>query len=237
MQRRLIQATLAATVLALAGCGGGGGDSGSTTSFNAAAAYSNVFTSNRTWTLTGTDNFGVNYQFTQTFRPASAGTFPVTGVPANRRVIEASVLANGVNVGNTTSTLYLDPTTGAPIGIQSVESSDGSVSCGRYTSSATPPASAMMGDVGLLATGISLDGCSGSAVPDGSTATVRWLLTNESGVNYFCTNTATVDSGITASEEQCFEVGTDGSIGSRARLTLTANIPGVGDLRLVARGV
>lgn len=236
MQRRLIQATLAATVLALAGCGGGGGDSGSTTSFNAAAAFNNLYASNRSWNLTGTDNFGINYQIGLAHRPGTAGTYPVTGVPANRRFIDETVVANGVSFGTVSSTLFLDPATGTPIGTQSVASTDGSVSCSRFSATGAPPTAALVGDTGVLGTGFALDGCTSTAFQVGS-ATLNWSMLAESGITYFCISSTEVESGTRSVEEQCFEVATDGSIGTRARLSVLVTSPGTQELRLVARSV
>lgn len=235
MQRRLIQATLAATVLALAGCGGGGGDSGSTTSFNAAAAFNNLYASNRSWNLTGTDNFGINYQIGLAHRPGTAGTYPVTGVPANRRFIDESVVANGVSFGTVSSTLFLDPATGTPIGTQSVSSSDGVVYCSRFTATGAPPTAALVGDTGVLGAGTALDGCSSGASQLGS-ATLSWSMVGEAGITYFCISSTEADSSSRSVEEQCFEVGTDGSIGTRARLSVLLTATGSPEYRLVARG-
>lgn len=230
---RLMRAVgLAGAVLALAGCGGGGGDAGSTETYAVGQAWTNLYAANRSWNLTGTDNFGLSYQYRQAHRTGTTGNFPLTGASARRAFVDQTVTAGGINSSGTT-TLYFDPVNGALLGNQFVDGSDGSITCARINSPTPLPATAALGSGGSLGSVAYLSGCSSSS-PQEASGAASWSLTLDSGIAYFCTGFSTVDGSGTSTEEFCFETDTAGSIGSRSRITLTAPVLG-SELRLVLR--
>jgi hypothetical protein len=229
---RLAGLAMVMTML-MAGCGGGGGDAGSTETYAVGQAWTNLYAANRSWTLSGTDNFGISYQFRQAHRTGTAGNFPVTGAAARRAFVDQTLTASGITSATGTTTVYFDPTSGALLGNQFVDGSDGSVSCARMGSPTPLPASAALGSGGSLGSVAYLSGCSASS-PQEASGTAGWSLTLDAGIAYFCTNFATVDGSGTSTEEYCYETDTAGTIGTRSRVTLTAPVPG-GELRLVMR--
>jgi hypothetical protein len=226
-------ASLAGAVMVLVACGGGGGDAGSTETYAVGQAWTNLYAANRSWNLTGTDNFGINYQYRQAHRTGTAGTFPVTGASARRAFVDQTVTASGLTTSTGTTTLFFDPATGALLGNQFVDGSDGSVSCVRIGSPTPVPATAALGSGGSLGSVAYLSGCTSSS-PQEASGTAGWSLTLDNGLAYFCTGFSTVDSSGTSTEEYCFETDTAGTIGTRSRITLTAPVLGT-ELRLVLR--
>ena len=218
---------------ALSACGGGGGDAGSTDGFAAAQAWTNLLAANRSWSLSGSDNYGNTYQITEAIRVGTNGTFPVSGATTRRVFQEESVSLNGGGATTGTNTLFLDLSSGLPLGSQFVDPEDGSSTCSLTSGATLPPATAMLGDQGVLFTAAELNGCTSTSAQTGST-TLRWRLDTENGINYFCLNEANTDSSGSVTADMCYEVDTAGTIGSRARLTITMTVTG-GSLRLVAR--
>ena len=111
----------------------------------------------------------------------------------------------------------------------------GAVTCAVVNQPMAAPLNAMLGSSGPLgASAADLDGCdAGSAIV--TTGGLGWKLDLEDGIAYFCVVATSIDSLGTATEEQCFETDTAGTIGTRARITLTAPLGAGRQLVMVAR--
>ena len=220
--------TLLVSLLAACG-GGGGGDSGLSVStpYAVGQGYANLLAANRSWTTTGVGSDGRTYTFTlQTQRLADAA-FPLTGVTAARVRQTSTVTASSPSPVNSPSTTdsYYSLSTGLLIGTYSPD--DGS--CSRVTASTALPAQATAGGTGPLTTEAELNGCTSTSAQT-ATTTSTWSLVAAASANggafaLLCENASIVGSGTVTSgtAAYCVEIGTDGSLGSRAKLTI--NVP------------
>jgi hypothetical protein len=207
----------AASILVLAACGGGGGDPPApTTSFAIKTAWSQFLTVGHSWTLTGMAPNSQPFTITMDFAPMPDGAFPVNGVMA-KRVQETLTIASGGQSNSGAQTIFLDPTSLAVVGF------DEGGTCSIATSNATLPDTATIGSGGQLFSLSDLVGCTSTAAVGGTT-TGSWLLETVSGYSLMCWNLVSTDLAGTqiASMSTCFEVGVDGSVGAKARLTLSA---------------
>lgn len=231
--RRMTCLAAAAAAMLVAGCGGGGGDAGSTETFAAATAWDNLFAASRSWHLTGNDNFGNAWVIDLAMVPAADGTFPMTGAAARVRNLNSSVTLGGVSQGSGTTAYYLDPTTNVLLGVRTVDGSTGAATCTTMSGGARPSASARLGQTGSLASWTSYAGCSPTSAVTG-TGSSSWRVTAEGAVNYFCMESGSSAGGSSSSEQDCFEIDTAGTIGSRGRVTLVETTPSA-RFELVAR--
>jgi len=207
----------AVSILLLAACGGGGGDPPPPpTSYAVRSAWTQLLTTAHSWTLTGTAPNSQQFTITMDFAPIPDGAFQVNGVMA-RRVQETLTIASGGQSDSAAQTIYLDPTSLAVIGF------DEGGTCSVATSNSALPDSASIGSGGPLFGLSDLVGCTSTAAVGGTTAG-SWLLETVSGYALMCWNLVSMDLAGTqvASMSTCFEIGADGTVGGKARLTLSA---------------
>jgi hypothetical protein len=211
---RTVVALATGLVLVACGGGGGGGGGGSSTTYDVAAAYQNLLTTTTHWDLTGTDSLGLAWTIRLDGAPQPNGTFPLTGEAAGRLAFTVSATAAGVSESGT-STYYYNSSSPARelIGLALPDGT-----CVRTSTFTVPPAAASVGSSGPLAAMTAYASCTAGA-PAMGTADYRWSLLSDGGVVLFC---LTSSDGGGVSEEDCLEAGTDGALGTRARVTLTA---------------
>ena len=227
--RRLV---LLAAAAALAACGGGGGNSGQnpfvppTDDYNALAAWENLLTRPAGWITQGTASDGLAYELRLSVAPVGNASFPLTGTAANRADFGSSLRRGGaILAGGVTELYYTDAllvlgarsSTSVPVVAEA---------CDQATAAALPPAAAKVGASGPLYTTTELSGCLAGAGVIGSTE-ARWAIEFHAGIVYFCidaTSTDLLTPPNVATEKDCVEISTGGTIGPRARISLT--LPG-----------
>jgi hypothetical protein len=211
----------AAVFATLTACGGGGGDPfvPSVPSLEDAYDITRILfillTGTGSYTVGGVGSDGALYEMTIRFEPDSDSFFPFTGLPGARSNKTVTLKRNGVVVTTVTDTTHYDRNT---LTVHGSSSSDGS--CSLVTSSTAPPSSAAPGSGGTLDTSTDYAGCSSGAAARGST-TRTWSIETEALTVYFCSHETSRDlaGSVTATESVCLQVGRDGSLGSKARVT------------------
>jgi len=226
--RRSVWTALLAALLA--GCGGGGSSSGDGgfkppgDDIDARAAWENLLTTTRTWVVSGTASDGFSYTASISVAPGGALEFPVTGNTAARSIASIVLTRGATTVDSRIAETFFDAATGFVVGLRHTIDGVGTF-CSSATSAAVPPDAAELGSSGPLFTIDELDGCLASSAKLG-TATQTWSVEfeSETGITYFCTNATeqNLSGAVIATESDCIEVGADGSLGDKARVTVSS---------------
>ena len=223
MQRFPLLALLTSTTVLLSACGGGGDSEGvpPATTYNAAAAWQNLLTTSTSYAVSGVASNGTSFQISFGIAPASGEAFPVTGVGANRNIINATISSNGVALATTATETFFDDSF-LQVGTRSTGEGE-PTTCEVGVSAALPSTAATIGASGSLSVRNVLDGCEpeSSVV---STITETWSIEFHDGRAYFCTGATEQDTATPpniSTEKDCVEIAEDGSLGTRARVTLT----------------
>ena len=209
---------LAATAL-LSACGGGGGSTPATT-YDLAAASTNLTSSAHTFTLNGTATNGAALTLVWSIAPVGSGVFPLTNTAGQRVDTTIAISSGGIELVNATEQTFFNS---SHKGLGSVLPNG---SCTKADDKPLPT-DAVPGSSGDLGTDSIYATCSLSA-PITDTLSGTWSLEQKSvdGV-YLCANTRQLDATGTevSRESDCVEVAPDGGIGTRARVTV--NVQGV----------
>ncbi len=210
---------LALVTLLAAGCGGGGDgdDPPPSGPYDVGAAWRNSQTTAHGYTVSGTSG-GQTLTVTVQVTPAGATTYPRTGAAANRVDLSASARINNGTPATTTASVYYTGSANV-IGYQT----EGS--CGDVTTVLPLPANASIGTSGPLYEVTTYANCTpGGSTVVGTTA-ATWSLEVDSNVVLFCINTADREGGtLVLTTKECLEIGQNGALRDRARVTLT--VPG-----------
>ena len=228
---RSLRVSLWAVAALVAACGGGGGSGGGSapppppppppppaSGFNANMAWRNLLTGATThlWSVTGTASNGNAYTITLASAAASGqAVFPVNGTAYSAGDITGTIGISNLGLQSSTSRSYYDPTTFVVAGTRTTVNSN-AATCSTTTASLAPPTATALGTSGALQSLNDLDGCLPTSAVVG-TSTTTWSVEADGVVNLFCLNT----TASTYSESDCFEVSTDGTLGARARISLT----------------
>lgn len=213
-QRTWILATAAALVLAACG----GSDDAPPALVSIATAQRNLFEKGGSWTLTGKAPDGSSYTMSVAVVPLAPAATIASGATYPRTQQTFGIVQGGTTVSSGGPTYSFDA---ASLAI--VQSDNGDGTCSLATSNTALPASAVVGAGGDLYALSDLTGCSGSSNIVGSTTTA-WSLERDSGVVLLCSNSTSKDlSGQTvATLSLCVQTASDGSIGTKALVTLSA---------------
>jgi len=210
-------AWLLVLMAALSGCGGGS-DGGDTTSYAWAQGVRNLFSANRSWTVTGKGSDGASYTTTLSYTASGNGAFPVTGELAARALQRFTMTSGGSTVIDDSSTLFYRD---ANLTLVGLDNGDGR--CTVATASKAVPASGRMGaNMGTYASANALANCVDATALNGLDV-YGWSLQIESGVTLLCQDNAFYDaSGKVAqgSESDCVGINPDGSLNGHARITI-----------------
>jgi hypothetical protein len=211
-------ASTAALLAVLAGCGGGGGDAPApdpVVTYNVQAAFKNLPSSARSYTLAGSASNGSALTLVWAITPKGASVFPLTN--ASSRRVDSSVV-----VSTATQTLvdggqeshFNDAMDGLGSVLRDGRCSQGSNPA--LPTAAVPGATGDLGDATVYGT------CALTA-PVVNRITGNWTLEQGTGMVYMCANTTLTDAaGATVSRESdCVEIAPNGTVGSHARLKLT----------------
>ena len=224
MPRHTLHCLFASAALLLSACGGGGDSAGvpPDATYNAAAAWQNLLTTNFAYTVNGVASDGNSYSLSVSGAAASAATFPVTGVTANRTAINSTIQRNGMTVVTASTETFFDSNY-LVLGSR-FSQPDADAVCEVGISAALPGTAATVGSTGSLSTRSELDGCASDSNVT-ATTTETWSIEFHEGRSYFCTNATTRDTATppnVSTEQDCLEVAADGSLGTHARVTLTS---------------
>lgn len=218
-QFRLAAATLAAALLAACG-GGSDSDAGApaNTTYNVRAAWQQLMGSGGSWTVAGTGNDNLPYQIALSYTPAGRGTFALDN-QAHDVTTQVLTLRQGGNSSDTvTQSVYHDLSTATPVGTR-VEGE-----CSLAAVADALPTAARAGEAGRFFRLTDYDGCTTATAV--GVADISWSVERNGGLAYYCLTTRYVTAG--GLEIECIEaVGTDGRLGSRARVRYEIPVGGV----------
>lgn len=214
---RALGACLATALLA--GCGGGHDDD----RFDVRAGLRNLMTQPHALTLTGSSGT-VSYTLTLTNTPQQAGTYARTAQVGARSELVSRLWVSAATVDTVSALNHLD-SDGLAFG-----STDGSDRCTDISSTPTAalPTAALRTQSGPQAVHEEYDSCSASATRVGQTAS-SWRLVGEDNDRWtmLCVRSVRISSVspvsmvVGALTEHCHEIASDGTIGARARATVT----------------
>jgi hypothetical protein len=212
---------LAAIAAAMSGCGGGHSseEPPPSATYNVDAAYRNLSTAARTFTLTGSATNGTPLTLTWTIAPVSgAATFPLSNVPAKRVDSTLQIRSAATTLVDGGQQAYFDAST--MNGLGSLRS-DGSCSLATST---TLPTAARVGDKGALGSSVVYATCTTTAPVIGR-ITGEWSLEQVGATVFLCAHSTLEDAaGAPVSQEMdCVEIDPAGTVGTRARIDVTVN--------------
>ncbi|MEO6745393.1 MAG: hypothetical protein ABIN08_12990 [Caldimonas sp.] len=202
----------------LAACGGNGDPTPVTPpAYAADIAQRHLLTGGGSWAMSGTGPTGQAFTITMTFAPLLDAAFPISGAVASLSRQTFTLTQEGTTTDVGGPTFYFDKST---LSIVGTDNGDGT--CSVATSSAALPSSAAAGANGSLVTRSELNFCASSAGSVGITTT-RWSIETDAGIALLCWNSTVTDAigSVIETDSRCVEIGTDGSLGRRARLTIT----------------
>lgn len=234
------QVLVALATAVLSACGGGGGDSGggaptppppSAASIDAAAAWRNFITTPQSWIVGGVGSDNKGYVISITLTPGSAQVFPLNGTSYATTTANVATRIGGIDIPTTSNISYFNPTTFVLAGTRNTDANN-PPTCSETTASTVPPTSAAIGASGPLQTFNDRNGCTTNSASEGTSVTT-WSVDSEAGVTFFCLNTTTRDLNgvVEATESDCVQSAADGTLGPKARVSLTQ----AGGFSLVAR--
>jgi hypothetical protein len=211
---RALGACLATALIA--GCGGGHDDD----RFDVRAGLRNLMTQPRALTLTGASGT-VSYTLTLTSTPQQAGAYARTGAVGARSELVSRLWVSAAAIDTVSTMRHLD-SDGLAFG-----STDGSGRCTDISSTPTSalPTAALRTQSGPQAVHEEYDSCSASAIRRGQAAS-SWRLVGEDNDRWtmLCVQSVRITSTsllVGALDEHCHEIASDGTIGARARATVT----------------
>lgn len=214
----------------LTGCGGGGGGGGDSgppppATVNAAAAWQNVITSQRTVTATGQASDGRTYLLAYTVTPGAVVS--LNGVDARRVDLSGVLKRDGTTVSTTTSTVFLRSGSTQVIALQR---SDGS--CALIPNGSVPPASAVINQSGALYAADIQSSCS-TLDFSFERETNTWSVEADGSAALFCINTTSTGLAIVSPhlQQMCVQTNASGAIGGVVRVSITS-----GTLSMILRG-
>jgi hypothetical protein len=174
-----------------------------------------------------------NYGATLAIEVAADAPFPLNGATRFVTNLRSTLSGNGVLLGTGLTEVFFDDdwlvrglrvssTSQEPGGTPST-----STTCDEVTASELPPTAAKVGDSGPLYVATIRESCTAGAAATG-TSTATWFIGFEAGIVFFCIETEDAGLGanpVVTSETDCIEIGTDGTLGTRARVDLSGNDP------------
>lgn len=213
----LVLALAAATTL-LAACGGGSDDDDglpSNTTFNVRAGMHQLLTVGGSWTVAGRGNDDLDYQLRLSYAPGVPGIFPLDNQVYDRATQSLTLWQGREVFEPAVQEIFHNAATGAIVGARL-----DNVACSLSTQLGAPPTAARVGDSGPFLRSTEYADCNGTTV-DGTSET-RWSVEMNRGRPYYC---LTQRDNTTYLVIQCIEAaGTEGRLGSRARVRLEAPI-------------
>lgn len=220
---------IAALAALLAACGGGGGGGTPppviapepvpepvTATIDVAAAWRNYVTAPHTWAMRGKGTDARAYELTIEMKPGASDKFPMTGSTGQTTAQSLRFTVDGANTVSSDGTLYF--TNATMIG---VATTDGACAGARGAMSPLPGATAP----GASGPMFVLDGYAGCSVLGqklGTTA-YKWSVQTDGALTMFCITLEQENGEGTpiGNEVDCIEASADGTLGNRAKFTMT----------------
>lgn len=224
-----------AITLLVPGCGGGGGGAVAPPAQNlpdppapapapapepapaidVAAAWRNYVSAPHSWTMRGQGSDARPHEMTVEMKPGATAPFPMTGSSGSTTVQSQRFTIAGAST-STVGTLFFTPQT-----MIGVATDDGACAAARSAMAALPGAST----VGANGPMFVLEGYAGCTISGQKlgTTTYKWSVEADAGLTLFCItleqkNGERTDIG---KEVDCMEASPDGTLGARARFTIT----------------
>ncbi len=235
MNRIKLALCLSASAL-LAACGGGGSSGSSVeatpssttnqpagptaTTYNAQKAWTNLFSTSRTWTVAGVGTDSKTYALTLATEAGGSEAFPVTGASAVKSIFRNSS-SDGTASQLVLNEQYLDASY-RMLGSR-ISTDGGPPSCSKTdVVAALPLASAPAGTSGPLYAATTLTDCLAAAATLG-TSYHTWSLLSEGGLVFLCVASSNRFIGEMSDRlsETCIETDAAGNLGAKARIRLT----------------
>ena len=131
-----------------------------------------------------------------------------------------------LTTSTTSSRSYYNPGTFVVAGTRN-QVGNNPETCSIATASVAPPTSASIGMSGALQTFNDLDSCVLASADLTGTSVTTWSLRDDAGTTLFCLNTTKRNTGnaVLSIESDCVQVSADGTLGARALVDLTQNVP------------
>jgi hypothetical protein len=212
------------TLAMLAACGGGGGASPppvvsptpTVASTNVAAAWRNYVTAPHSWTMRGQGTDKRAYDMTVDMKPGPSAKFPMTGSTGQTIAQTLRFAIDGANTVSSDGTLFF--TNETMIG---VATTDGACA-GARGAMAVLPSAGSVGESGAMFVLEGYAGCTISGQKLGTT-TFKWSVEKDAELTMFCITSQQQDaSGANiGTEVDCMEASADGTLGSKAKFTIT----------------
>ncbi|MES2756843.1 MAG: hypothetical protein V4693_05665 [Pseudomonadota bacterium] len=219
---------IAASAALLAACGGGGAPAVGipapppviapepvVATINVGAAWRDYLTVAHTWKMAGKGTDGRAFELAVDMKPGTGATFSMTG--SNGQTIDQSVrftIDGATSVTNGTLFFTADTFIG-------VASTDGACAPARGAMAALP-VGAIVGQQGPM---FVLEGYAGCRITGQKlgTTTFSWSIEEDAGVNLFCITSKqqNADGANIGSEVDCMEASASGTLGNRAKFTIT----------------
>ncbi len=209
----------AAAALLLAACGGGGDAVDiANTEYAVQAAMGHLLREAGSWTMTGVGPDGQPFTMIMDFAPLSVATVPIVGGEATRSAETLTLQIDGQTSGSGGPTFFFNPAD-----LSFVASDNGTDTCSVVRSNTVLPALAKVGTSGDMFAEADFDGCAGDSSIVGDTLS-QWSLETSKGIVLLCWTLTTQDlAGATqATQSTCVQIAADGTLGSKARFTLSA---------------
>lgn len=216
-RRRWLWAVSATTAMLLAACGGGDDGSGGPQDYAIRTAMGHWLNDTGTWIVSGKGPGGQSYSVNILISPMAPGAVPIVGGTAARSLQTFTATIDGATVEGAL-TYYFDPAS-----LSFIASDNGTGGCSVTTANTAVPSSARVGASGAVFTDSNYDGCTaGAAVV--ATTTSTWSLETTAGIVLVCLKQTALDlAGVAlAAQSTCIEIAPDGSLGSKARLVVSA---------------
>ena len=221
---------------AFLGACGGGGSSGSAppaagpapgpsvATYNALAAWTNLLSTTRSWTVNGQGSDGLAYQLSLAVEPGGAAVFPVTGATAVKSNFRNRLMQQSNALQDVFNEQFIDAQYRL-LGSR-VSTDGGAPTCSKTdVIAALPQPGVVAGTNGALYAATTLSDCSPTATRLG-TSYHTWSVREELGVVYLCVASSNRFLSDTTDRlsETCIETDAAGNLGQRARIQLT--LPG-----------
>lgn len=208
----------------LAACGGGGGGAPPpviapgpvVSSIDVAAAWRNYVGAPHSWTMRGKGTDARAYELTVAMKPGASAAFPLTGSTGQTIAQSLRFAIDGANSVSSDGTLYFTGDT-----MIGVATTDGACAGARGAMSALPGART----AGANGPMFILEGYAGCSVMGRKlgTTTFTWSVEADGALTMFCikSHQQNGDGVHIGTEVDCMEASTNGTLGSKAKFTIT----------------
>jgi hypothetical protein len=208
----------------LAACGGGGAAPSPpvisttpvTASVDVAGAWRNYVTAPHSWTMRGQGTDKRAFDLTVVMKPGASAPFPMTGSTGQTIAQSLRFGIEGANTVSSDGTLFF--TNDTMIGIATT---DGACAGARGAMPVLPAAAAVGGSGPLFV----LEGYAGCTISGQKlgTTTFKWSIEKDAALTMFCITSQQqgADGASIGTEVDCMEASADGTLGSKAKFTIT----------------